>query len=965
MSDYSTSVQTLQTETRKLPPLISRNHITCVWRTFDVDEIQDIAKKLHVQDVCEVRAHQKRRTEVIGYMLGGVSEIEGSCPVIGPKKILGPNGRVSNPSISNLSRYGVTKYKGAPFLSVTPTSSGSADQHVTELNEYMQSQPDRLLIGFDTEYQEARVVGRHDFSARRTMFCGSFAYRSMIDGLLYSWMFLSTSDRPCLEDVLAWCAERGGAPCEDGDPDAEARRWKSRPKRLVTAAAHANIVDISGWAGGLRTLQQLTRHQGGSLFGSVRYGMFDMFQHPDYTLCVDYRDTQSLATRTSLAALGAFLHLPKLYMSEADYQDMGAVLDNDPVRFFDYAVRDAEIVVRYLEEGYMSNKRLGVTTPSYSGKLLDREIIRSGWKDSRNNDWVGTYKLPAISKPAADGTWHTSNGWDFSSPRARIIQQLATESYHGGLNLCTQVGWIDEYCYDHDVISAYPTLIGCICDPDMSPEALNDCQIISNVTLTSLDGLHRYGLDAETLWYRPGVVSCRVQFPSDCWLPCIMTVIGDTPVQLLKVPLSTITPVELCMALALGATVDIQDMYLPPLMDQPDDSPSAFARFSKRIIEDRGWCKETYGKHSPQELVQKLLNNAGYGKITQGVRDRTSRDLRTGRLDPLSSSQTTNPLVTAAGTAACRCFLIYAMNKLHDMGYICPSVTTDGFITSAPLDVLNGLDFSFMANRVHELRRYYTGDESARPDVFDSKHEMPCFLNSSTRLNIAPIAGGVNARGSLRAPANTDEERQQLITEVLEASARPDHMHTSTSTEWIDPWTMIQQRCDHMICVVPANVNVGFDFKRRPLPDTVHTVRVPDCYDIPDKYRDVVSYDTKPYDNFEEAEAFRKLSKKRESDLLKVPLGVIPAVTRVRVEHSDMDLVRYCVTAHRGGLAVIPTLNILSGKDRTQWLERFANEKIEDGNMMWKNCGRKTRVRALPQPHIYAEMLQRMGGHML
>ena len=298
MSDYSTSVQTLQTETRKLPPLISRNHITCVWRTFDVDEIQDIAKKLHVQDVCEVRAHQKRRTEVIGYMLGGVSEIEGSCPVIGPKKILGPNGRVSNPSISNLSRYGVTKYKGAPFLSVTPTSSGSADQHVTELNEYMQSQPDRLLIGFDTEYQEARVVGRHDFSARRTMFCGSFAYRSMIDGLLYSWMFLSTSDRPCLEDVLAWCAERGGAPCEDGDPDAEARRWKSRPKRLVTAAAHANIVDISGWAGGLRTLQQLTRHQGGSLFGSVRYGMFDMFQHPDYTLCVDYRDTQSLATRT-------------------------------------------------------------------------------------------------------------------------------------------------------------------------------------------------------------------------------------------------------------------------------------------------------------------------------------------------------------------------------------------------------------------------------------------------------------------------------------------------------------------------------------------------------------------------------------------------------------------------------------------------------------------------------------------
>lgn len=961
MSDYSTSDLTLRAETHKLPPLISRNHITCDWRVLSVGEIKQIADHIGVVEMHEVRARQRHRDEIIGYMLGGVSNIDDLGDKNGAKILRAPNGDVAEVNKINASQGGVTKTTGAPFVSVTPS-------HTTELREYMQSQPVRLTVGFDTEYQQAVVTGRHDFSARRRLYCGSFCYRSLVDGHLYSWLFLSICQKPCLEDVLAWCAEHGGAPIVEGDPEAPARSWRARPKRLITAVAHADLVDITAWAGGLRTLQQLTRHQGASVFGTVRYRLYDANNHPDYTLDADYRDTISLSSaRTSLASLGASLGLPKLEMTETDYEDMGVVLDNDPQRFYEYAIRDAEICVRYLEEAFMTNKKLCVTTPSYSGKLLAREIERSGWKNSRVNDWVGTIKLPPITKPDEQGLWRTQQGWDFSSPRARVIQQLAVESYHGGLNLAMEIGWIDQHCYDHDVISAYPTLIGCIADPDMSPEALDRCQVITNVTMSSIDDLCRYGLSAETLWYRPGVVSCRIDYPDDCWLPCTTIAIGETPVQVLHTPLMTITPVELCMALEQGATVVIQDMYLPPMMEQPDDdSPSAFGRYCKRLIADRAWARETYGKKSPQETTLKLLANAGYGKLTQGVRDRSSRDLRSGRLDPLTAAGTTNPLVTAAGTAACRCFLIYVMSKLHSLGYLCPSVTTDGFITSASLEALNSMDYAWMDRRIHEVRKYYVGDADDRPDVFDSKHEMPCFLNATTRLNISPVAGGVNARGGLRGAVTTDAERQHMIAEVLDAASNPDHMHTAEGVEWIDPWSMIDHRCDHIVRIVPDNVNVGFDFKRRPVPASVHTVRIPDEYDIPDDLRNVVSFDTMPYANIAEAEAFRKQAKAgRGDDLLKVPLGVIPTTTRVAIEHSDMDLVRYCVTAHRGGLAVIPTLNLLSGQDRTAWFEKFANEKIEDGNMLWKNCGRKTRVRALPQPHIYAEMLQRMGGHML
>ena len=62
-----------------------------------------------------------------------------------------------------------------------------------------------------------------------------------------------------------------------------------------------------------------------------------------------------------------------------------------------------------------------------------------------------------------------------------------------------------------------------------------------------------------------------------------------------------------------------------------------------------------------------------------------------GRVDA-EPSAVTSPYHAAYTTALVRCMLIVCVNQLRSMGFYVYSVTTDGFITDAPISVVRSLD---------------------------------------------------------------------------------------------------------------------------------------------------------------------------------------------------------------------------------------------------------------------------------
>src|SRR5690625_7833342 len=95
-------------------------------------------------------------------------------------------------------------------------------------------------------------------------------------------------------------------------------------------------------------------------------------------------------------------------------------------------------------------------------------------------------------------------------------------------------------------------------------------------------------------------------------------------------------------------------------------------------------------------------------------------------------------------TALVRAVLLATLNKLHDLGYSTPSCTTDGFITDARLDVVDGLDLYGLGDLWRETREALPGSRS----MWAEKHAETGMLNSTTRANFSRPPGVALARGA-------------------------------------------------------------------------------------------------------------------------------------------------------------------------------------------------------------------------
>ena len=156
-------------------------------------------------------------------------------------------------------------------------------------------------------------------------------------------------------------------------------------------------------------------------------------------------------------------------------------------------------------------------------------------------------------------------------------------------------------------------------------------------------------------------------------------------------------------------------------------------------------------------MTLKICANSRYGKIAQNIKNKSSWNAYCEKMEKIGASALTSPVHACLITAGVRAILRATMNQLSDLGYKCYSVTTDGFISDAPFEVVENLDLYGFRDIFGEARKRLIGSSK----IWEEKHTQSSFLNFSTRGNISQDKNGVCAHNGFRASYHYEDEKGQ------------------------------------------------------------------------------------------------------------------------------------------------------------------------------------------------------------
>ena len=186
-----------------------------------------------------------------------------------------------------------------------------------------------------------------------------------------------------------------------------------------------------------------------------------------------------------------------------------------------------------------------------------------------------------------------------------------------------------------------------------------------------------------------------------------------------------------------------------------------------------------------------------------------------GRVDA-EPSAVTSPYHAAYTTALVRCMLIVCVNQLRSMGFYVYSVTTDGFITDAPISVVRSLD-AFGFSEIFQQGRYILNQTTEPCDanqVWEAKHSNDIFLNITTRGNVAVNDEGVLAHNSFSTGEvkGSRADRDAFLIAVLTRKGR---LKCKTNI-WTQFSELVERKHDFQVTESAWHISMNFDFKRCP-----------------------------------------------------------------------------------------------------------------------------------------------------
>ncbi|MGC6555073.1 hypothetical protein [Escherichia coli] len=554
--------------------------------------------------------------------------------------------------------------------------------------------------------------------------------------------------------------------------------------------------------------------------------MFDKRTSPPRCSNVAFIDTLLITPGgMGLAECGELLGLPKLTIP-APYSitNMREYLLGDRAGFEAYALRDAEIAVRYALQvrNFCARELMIDRVPATIGAMAVSRFTKTLKENNMSPEvclgtHIKTRELWLTEKQAFRTIKNPA-----SVPSRELFETFPINCYHGGRNECFMMGVTpSDHWYDYDLAGAYTTGLLDILIPDYG-----------NIRLSKNPD--------DYCGHVMGFALVTFRFPESVPYPSLPV---RTDQYGLFFPLSgeswATTP-EIELALSLGAEMTIHNGIIVPWIcdtsPHNSESTSVFLPFVQQVRENRN----RHIKGSLEEKFWKEIGNSLYGKLAQGLRAKTAFDTARGLNRSLPPSSVTQPFFAAHVTGFIRAVVGELMNALPSDSSVV-SVTTDGFLTNCPLDKIN------MSGPLSSRFQSLCDIVDPGSSMLTCKHEVSQLIAMKTRgqLTYKAIQGKpvVHARAGVKPPADIprsdyNDYMVDLYLNRLPGQTLSRSTLISTREMWLSESDLVSREQD-------IRLNLEFDFKRQPVQPAMNEGHL--------------LMSSRPWDNMEEALQQRSL----------------------------------------------------------------------------------------------------------
>ncbi|GAB0645841.1 hypothetical protein NB16F76_40540 [Escherichia coli] len=554
--------------------------------------------------------------------------------------------------------------------------------------------------------------------------------------------------------------------------------------------------------------------------------MFDKRTSPPRCSNVAFIDTLLITPGgMGLAECGELLGLPKLTIP-APYSitNMREYLLGDRAGFEAYALRDAEIAVRYALQvrNFCARELMIDRVPATIGAMAVSRFTKTLKENNMSPEvclgtHIKTRELWLTEKQAFRTIKNPA-----SVPSRELFETFPINCYHGGRNECFMMGVTpSDHWYDYDLAGAYTTGLLDILTPDYG-----------NIRLSKNPD--------DYCGHVMGFALVTFRFPESVPYPSLPV---RTDQYGLFFPLSGeswATAPEIELALSLGAEMTIHNGIIVPWIcdtsPHNSESTSVFLPFVQQVRENRN----RHIKGSLEEKFWKEIGNSLYGKLAQGLRAKTAFDTARGVNRSLPPSSVTQPFFAAHVTGFIRAVVGELMNALPSDSTVV-SVTTDGFLTNCPLDKIN------MSGPLSSRFQSLCDIVDPGSSMLTCKHEVSQLIAMKTRgqLTYRAIQGKpvVHARAGVKPPADIprsdyNDYMVDLYLNRLPGQTLSRSTLISTREMWLSESDLVSREQD-------IRLNLEFDFKRQPVQPAMNEGHL--------------LMSSRPWDNMEEALQQRSL----------------------------------------------------------------------------------------------------------
>ncbi|MDF4735038.1 DNA polymerase [Vibrio parahaemolyticus] len=565
---------------------------------------------------------------------------------------------------------------------------------------------------------------------------------------------------------------------------------------------------------------------------------------------VRFVDTMLLSPgQSGLDSAGELIGIKKEVIPTPYRKDrMDELLVADEPLFLRYALRDAEITVKYGLE--MQRFALKDIKASLKDKIPEDRLEKLQFRhlpSTLGNFSVSLFKSLTGDKEALNQAlgketktiqyWNQTQGRVMQKKETvitagrRIFEQLAIDCFHGGRNECYVFGGANLGDYnDFDLATAYVNAL-----MDIKPVDFEKSFTSTNIS--------------DYLGHKMGFAYVKFSFHKDTTkFPCLPV---RTDLYGLYYPLegySYCTAPELEVAHNMGCDIEIQFGVVVPWIE---DAEPLFKGFTQLIREQRQ--KYTNEGDKFREKLWKEIGNTLYGKLGQGCKGRRGFNSLDGLSKNIPHSPVTNPYFAAHATGFVRAVLseqLDGVHKRHGDGVTVVSATTDGYLvdcTEEQLHVSGTISQRF--SKICEQ----TGDGK----MIKHKHHAKQIIAMKTRGQITGEYGNtepVIAKAGVKPPESALSSLKDENAFMVELFLDRYPGQKIPNNSLISPREMYLKDMDLIEIQREKTLNLEFDFKRKPVNPRMTKIRHPKGHIVEHIY-----FDTVPWKNEQQGQQTRAL----------------------------------------------------------------------------------------------------------